>query len=222
MRASNSVNGTPSFWARRLPRVVLPFPLMPAMTIRRATGLEPSPVETFYGVFTSGGEDGADPSSKAATTIQRGLSNETQIAHLPNRGRGRTRLRLGRVGIEVHRRELLHPRRNGGVAVQLCLHRSRRLRSGVALPVQPDRRIAATGIGSYIEWPGERHSDPGGRLVVLGQPERPESTFRRLVPSLDGTARVHDHDQRRRRRQPPSGPESSSDSRSESRAEPRA
>src|SRR6266516_4420756 len=204
MRASNSVNGTPSFWARRLPRVVLPFPLMPAMTIRRATGLEPSPVETFYGVFTSGGEDGADPSSKAATTIQRGLSNETQIAHLPNRGRGRTRLRLCRVGIEVHRRELLHPRRNGGLAVQL------------------DRRIAATGIGSYIEWPGERHSDPGGRLVVLGQPERPESTFRRLVPSLDGTARVHDHDQRHRRRPPPSGPESSSDSRSESRAEPRA
>src|SRR6266516_3373493 len=170
MRASNSVNGTPSFWARRLPRVVLPFPLMPAMTIRRATGLEPSPVETFYGVFTSGGEDGADPSSKAATTIQRGLFNETQIAHLLDRGCGRTGLRLSRLGIEVHRRELLHARRNGGVALQLYVHRSRRVRSGAALSVQPARRITAAGIDACIERPRERHSDQRGRLVVLGQP----------------------------------------------------
>src|SRR5437879_4521328 len=38
MRASSSVNGTPSLRARRRPRVVLPLPLAPAMTIRRDTG----------------------------------------------------------------------------------------------------------------------------------------------------------------------------------------
>src|SRR2546428_11351599 len=79
--------------------------------------------------------------------LSRGVfSNETQIACLLDRGCGRTRLRLSRVGIEVHRRELRHPRRNGGVAVQLYVQWSRRLRSGGVLSVQGDWGVAAAGV----------------------------------------------------------------------------